>query len=168
MTETASYASLLLQYLEIRRGMVGFTRKWPGNVWKMYRSETISVSVAREADDLYEAFWRPECFTSWASGLSKSVLRRGDDGWHADGPEGPITIRFSDHNAFGVMDHWVVLADGRVVYIPLRVIPNDAASLVMLTLFQFPDMSDEQFGKDADWVRRDLETLKSVAEQGGR
>lgn len=132
----------------------------------MYRSETVCVSVDRDASALYEAFWRPECFPSWASGLSQGDLRQGEDGWQADGPEGPVTIRFSAHNAFGVMDHWVDLGDGRVVFVPMRIVANGTGSAVMLTLFQYPDMSDEIFARDRDWVRRDLETLKSLAEEG--
>lgn len=133
----------------------------------MYRSETVSVAVERDAAALYEAFWRPERFPSWASGLSQAALRPGEGGWQADGPEGPITIRFCDHNPFGVMDHWVDLGDGRVVYVPMRIVANGTGSTVTLTLFQYPDMGDEIFASDLDWVRRDLETLKSLAEHGG-
>ena len=133
----------------------------------MYRSETVCVAVARGADALYEAFWKPERFASWASGLSQGDLRQTGSGWQADGPEGPVTIRFSEHNAFGVLDHWVDLGDGRVVYVPMRIVANGSGSAVMLTLFRYPDMSDETFARDLDWVRRDLETLKSLAEQDG-
>lgn len=132
----------------------------------MYRSETVSVSVNQGAVALYEAFWRPERFPSWASGLSQGDLRQGENGWQANGPEGPVTIRFSPHNDFGVMDHWVDLGDGRAVFVPMRIIANGSGSEVMLTLFQYPDISDEIFARDMDWVRRDLETLKSLAEQG--
>ena len=132
-----------------------------------YRSETVSVSVNHDATALYEAFWQPERFPSWASGLSQGDLRQGENGWQADGPSGRVTIRFSEHNPFGVMDHWVDLGDGRVVFVPMRIIANGTGSEVMLTLFQYPDMSDEIFARDLDWVRRDLETLKSLAEQTG-
>jgi len=74
----------------------------------MLESRTISISIARNWRDVYEALWQPQDFTQWASGLSKSPLENdGADWWKADGPDGPIRIRFSDHNAFGVMDHSV-------------------------------------------------------------
>lgn len=133
----------------------------------MYRSEIVSVAVNRESAALYETFWRPECFPSWASGLSQAALRPGEDGWQADGPEGPLTIRFTEYNSFGVMDHWVDLGGGRVVYVPMRIVANGSGSDVTLTLFQYPDMTEAVFARDLDWVRRDLEALKSLAEQAG-
>jgi hypothetical protein len=133
----------------------------------MYRSETVCVSVRCDAAALYEAFWRPERFAAWASGLSQAGLRRSGERWQADGPDGPITLRFSEHNAFGVMDHWVDLGNGRVIHVPLRIVANGAGSEVMLTLFQYPEMTEEVFQRDIAWVRRDLHTLKSVAEQEG-
>ncbi|MGV6876702.1 polyketide cyclase [Pseudochelatococcus sp. B33] len=112
-------------------------------------------------------FWRPEAFPRWASGLSNAALEQTDAGWKGQGPEGPITVTFSDHNEFGVMDHWVDVGNGNVFYIPLRIIPNASGSEVMLTLFQHPGMTDEKFADDQEWVKRDLEALKALAEQGG-
>ena len=43
-------------------------------------------------------------------------------------------------------------------------VANGTGAEVMLTLFRQPNMSAEMFATDADWVRRDLETLKSLAE----
>ncbi|MDR5817004.1 polyketide cyclase [Caballeronia sp. LZ033] len=120
---------------------------------------TLSVSIARDWRELYEAIWRPEVFPTWASGLAQSTLEAEGDHWRARGPEGDVLIRFTAHNAFGVMDHQVTLPDGHEITMPLRVIPNGAGAEVLLTLFQQPGMSDEQFAADADWVRRDLATL---------
>lgn len=130
----------------------------------MHEATTISISVRRPAQALYEEIWRPEAFPKWASGLSSSSLERDGDAWKAQGPEGPIRIRFSAHNAFGVMDHWVELGDGREVYVPLRVIANGDGAEVLLTLFRQPGMSDADFARDAAWVRRDLQALKSMIE----
>lgn len=41
------------------------------------------------------------------AGLTESDLRQGGTGWPADGPDGTITIRFTPHNVYGVMDHFV-------------------------------------------------------------
>lgn len=65
------------------------------------------------------------------------------------------------------MDHWVELENGSVVHIPLRVIANGDGAEVLLTLFRQPDMTDEIFQRDQDWVGRDLAALKSWIE-GGR
>jgi len=132
----------------------------------MNESRTISVTIDCDWQGLYERIWRPEYFPRWASGLSGSDLRPDGEGWVASGPEGSVRIRFSGHNAFGIMDHWVELEDGQTVYVPLRVIANGDTAEVQLTLFRQSHMTAEQFERDADWVRRDLEKLKDLAEQG--
>lgn len=134
----------------------------------MLESKVITCSVQRNAQDLYEMLWRPESFTRWASGLSNSSLECDDQGWKAQGQEGPIRITFTEHNSLGVMDHRVDLGDGRIVYVPLRVIPNEDGSEVILTLFRQPGMSSEKFAEDEAWVRRDLAALKAWAEEAQR
>lgn len=130
----------------------------------MLSARTISVSVRRNWRELYDRFRRPETFPEWASGLSDASLTRNGDIWTAIGPEGPVSIRFSERNDLGVMDHWVDLGGGQVVYVPLRIIENDDGALVMLTLYRQPGMSDGKFAEDAAWVERDLMALKALAE----
>jgi hypothetical protein len=125
----------------------------------MMQSMTISVSIERDWRDLYEAIWRPEAFQRWASGLAESTLTRNGDAWTVRGPAGDVSIRFTPHNAYGVMDHTVTLANGDEVHVPLRVIRNGQGADVALTLFRQPGMSEDKFAADADWVRRDLATL---------
>jgi len=131
----------------------------------MLHAKTIGISIARPWREVYEAFWRPEAFPGWASGLSNASLRQDGETWMAQGPEGPIRIRFTGHNAFGVMDHSVDLGDGRIVEVPLRVIANAEGCEVLLTLFRQPQMSDEKYAQDEAWVLRDLAALKTLAER---
>ena len=100
----------------------------------------------------------------WASGLSHGPMEPDGAGWRAQGPEGPIRITFTPQNSFGVMDHWVDLGGGRVVYVPLRIVANEEGSEVVLTLFRQPGMSDGTFAADEAWIRRDLAKLKALAE----
>ncbi|MFC4595598.1 polyketide cyclase [Sphingobium tyrosinilyticum] len=127
----------------------------------MLPARTYSVSINRDWRVLYEAIWRPEVFPKWASGLSESDLRQEGDQWFADGPEGSITIRFTPHNDYGVMDHFVDTGDGQEIHVPLRVIQNGDGAEVMLTLFRQPGMDDEMFARDAKWITRDLRALKN-------
>lgn len=131
----------------------------------MLETQTISVSIDRPWRKLYEAWWRPEAFPQWASGLSQSTLERHGERWSAEGPEGPIEITFTPHNAFGVMDHWVDLGNGHEVYIPLRIIANGDGAEVQLTLFRQPDMTGAKFTEDRQWVERDLLALKALSER---
>ena len=132
----------------------------------MAEALTVSVTVAREWRKLYDAFHAPEAFAGWASGLSKVHLHRDGDTWVGDGAEGPIRVRFTPQNDFGVMDHWVDTGADALVYIPLRVLQNGDGAEVVLTLFRQPGMDDAKFAEDQVWVKRDLQKLKAVAEAG--
>jgi hypothetical protein len=131
-------------------------------------ARTLSIAIRRDWRAVYEHFWRPESFPQWASGLSRADLRQVGDTWRATGPEGPISIRFTPRNEFGVMDHWVDLGGGREIYVPLRMIAAGEGCLVTLTLFRQPEMTDSAFAADADWIERDLRALKSLAEAKAR
>ena len=128
----------------------------------MLEARTVSVSIARPGEEVYEAAWRPEDFPKWASGLSASPLVQDGEWWSAAGPEGPVRVRFTERNAFGVMDHHVDLGTGPEVHVPMRVVPNGAGAEVLVTLFRRPGMSDEAFAADVEWVLRDLLALRSL------
>jgi hypothetical protein len=130
----------------------------------MLEARTLSVAIDRSWTEVYDAIWRPEDFPRWASGLSGAGLTQDGDVWRAQGPEGPVTITFTERNAFGVMDHVVDLGGGREVSVPLRVIKNGEGAEVLLTLFRQPWMSDETFAADAAWIMRDLRALKALLE----
>lgn len=130
----------------------------------MLPARTSSVSIAMDWQALYERIWQPEFFPTWAAGLSDSDLRREGDWWLATGPEGAVRIRFTPHNGFGVMDHWVDTGAGELVYVPLRVVANGGGAEVVLTLYRQHDMSDERFAADIKLVNRDLKALKQLVE----
>jgi hypothetical protein len=56
------------------------------------------------------------------------------------------------------------VAPGVEVYVPLRVVANGDGSELTLTLFRQPQMSDDKFEADSEWVQRDLATLKRLLE----
>jgi hypothetical protein len=124
----------------------------------------LSIAIERPADEAYEFLAQPENFAKWASGLGASLRKAGgDDEWIAQTAEGPATVRFSERNAFGVLDHSVTLG-GKSVYVPLRVVRRRAGCELVLTLFRQPGMSDEKFAADAEWVMRDLANAKRLLE----
>jgi len=131
----------------------------------MLPATTFGISINRAWRDAYESIWRPEAFAQWAAGLARANLRRDGGVWKADGPQGPIMIRFSDRNDFGVMDHWVEAGDGVEIYVPLRVVANGDGCEVLITLFRLPLMDDAMFAADAAAMKRDLATLKTVLER---
>lgn len=129
----------------------------------LLQSRHLSVSISRSSSVVYDFVSVPENFRLWASGLGKA-LHKVDDEWVAEAQEGPVRIRFSERNEFGVLDHWVIPMHGLEIYIPMRVIPNGSGCELGFTLFRLPGMSDEKFAADAEWVMRDLTALKSLLE----
>jgi hypothetical protein len=127
----------------------------------MFPTSTISVSINKPPAEVYAFAQVPENFTQWASGLATSLQREGSE-WIADTPEGKAKVRFSEPNAFGVLDHWVALPTGQEIYIPLRVIANGEGSEVSLTLFRLSEMDDAAFARDANMVRKDLAVLRNI------
>lgn len=129
----------------------------------MSTAQVISTHIDRPLEAVAEFLADPFTMNHWASGLGRS-LRQDNGRWRAEGPAGPVFVRFSPPNAFGVADHWVEIADGVEVYVPLRVMAHGWGCDVQLTLQRPPGMSDEQYAADADWVGRDLAILKALLE----
>ena len=123
----------------------------------------LSISINRSAAEAYEFLSVPENFPKWASGLGKSLRQAGED-WIAETAEGPVMVRFCERNSFGVLDHSVKLPRGTSVYVPLRVVANAEGCELVLTLFRQPDVSDEKFAADVEWVMRDLNAAKRILE----
>jgi hypothetical protein len=128
-----------------------------------FESRTISIRINRAADMVYDFMSVAENFPKWASGLGKS-LTKTDSEWIAETPQGPMKVRFTERNSFGVLDHYVIPQTGVEIYVPMRVISNGTGSEVLFTLFRLSEMSDEKFAEDAEWVKRDLNALKNLLE----
>jgi hypothetical protein len=131
-----------------------------------HRKRWLSVRIERSAAEAYEFLAVPENFPKWASGLGRSLRKVGDE-WVAETAEGPVKVRFSERNSFGVLDHTVTLPQGTSVYVPLRVVAREWGCEVVLTLFRRPGISDEKFAADAEWVARDLRAAKRILEDNG-
>lgn len=128
-----------------------------------FESHTLSICIKRPLEQAYAFLARPENFPQWASGLGASMRRDGDV-WIAETPQGPLTVRFSPPNDFGVLDHYVILQSGQEIYIPMRAIANGDGCEILFTLLRLPAMSDQKFAADIAWVQRDLQALKTLLE----
>jgi hypothetical protein len=132
-------------------------------VEKQAVTRRLSIAIDRAPAEAYEFLSAPENFPKWASGLAGSLRRVGED-WIAETPEGRAVVRFTERNSRGVLDHSVTLPRGMTVYVPLRVVAKGSGCELVLTLFRQPDMSDEKFAADAEWVMRDLDAAKRILE----
>jgi hypothetical protein len=125
---------------------------------------TLSVSIARPADDVARFVRNPANLPLWAKSFCRSITRLGD-GWIVGTPDGEMRIRFGPENPWGVLDHWVSPAPGREFHSPMRAVPNGSGTEVLFTLFQPEGMTDLQYNEDLALVAKDLRALKHVLER---
>lgn len=123
----------------------------------------IHAYINRDPKDVYEFASNPKNLPKWAKGLSGSIVQENGE-WIAESPMGKIKVRFVEKNNFGVLDHEVELESGIRVYNPMRVVAHGKGCEMSFTLFRQPDMSDSKFQEDAEFVQRDLNTLKNLLE----
>jgi hypothetical protein len=126
-------------------------------------SRHISVWIDRPADEIYEYASDPANLPQWAFGLGSSVGKIGGR-WFVETSEGRAGFAFVQRNEYGVLDHYVTLPSGEVVYNPMRVIAAESGCEVVFALRRRPGMSDEDFKADADAVAADLTRLRRVLE----
>jgi hypothetical protein len=127
-------------------------------------SRTLSVTIDLPCQAVYDFISPPENFPLWASALCQSI-RQSNGAWIAETHEGSVTVRFTERNALGVLDHYVIPEPGVEFYIPMRVIANGDSTDLIFTLFRLPEMTAEKFAADTEWVLRDLNVLKSLLER---
>ena len=128
------------------------------------RSQHISIDIKRPMSEVYDFASDPLNLPRWAAGLARSKVECDGDQWFTDSPMGRVTFTFTPRNEFGVLDHDVTLPSGQTVHNPLRVISDGDRCEVTFTRRQRPEMTDEDFARDADAVAKDLASLKSVVE----
>jgi len=128
-----------------------------------HQAHNISISIERDLHDVYEFTRRPENFPRWATGLATN-LEPESDYWVAHSPDGPVRVRFTPPNDYGVLDHHVTLPNGTEVYVPMRVVANESGSEVIFTLYRTPGMSEEILARDIGLVTNDLAVLKGLLE----
>lgn len=122
---------------------------------------TITTTIQRPLPEVYAFLVDPANWARWASGMG-SGLENKEGIWLAHSPEGPVQIRFTPANDYGVLDHWVTLPGGTELFLPMRAIANGSGTELLFTLFRQEEWSDEQFAHDASWVLKDLESLRQL------
>jgi hypothetical protein len=126
-------------------------------------SRHVSERIDRPAAEVYEYVVDPANIPNWAHGLGTAV-ENVDGRWFVGAGSGRVGVAFVERNTLGVLDHQVTLPSGEVVYVPMRVIPDGSGSEVVFTVRRLPEMSDEEFARDAGLVQADLTRLKRILE----
>ena len=123
----------------------------------------ISERIDRSPDEVYAYVANPANLPRWAPGLGTSV-EKVDRQWFVDTPAERVRLAFAPQNSLGVLDHYLTLNSGEVIYVPMRVIADENGSEVVLTVRRRPGMTDDEFKTDGDAVAADLARLKRVLE----
>jgi hypothetical protein len=126
-------------------------------------SRHLSERIGRSAQEVYSYASDPANLPRWAPGLGESV-EQVDGQWFADTPAGRVRLAFAPRNDFGILDHYVTLDSGEVIYIPMRVIADESGSEVLFTLRRQRGMTAAEFEADAEAVMADLARLKNILE----
>lgn len=128
-----------------------------------FDAQHITQTIRRDPSDIAVYAGNPANLPQWAVGLSAGI--RNEAGrWITDSPMGEVEIRFRHGIEFGILDHDVIFADGTTVHNRLRILHNDDVSEVVFTVYRLPNVSAEEFARDAELVRQDLERLRDVLE----
>ena len=127
----------------------------------------ISQHIACPAAQAYAFAADPRNLPVWAAGLAGTIAQV-DGQWRASSPMGEVVVEPAPANAFGVLDHTVVLPDGTRVDNPLRVLADGDGCEVVFTLRRRPGTTDDDLERDAAAVAQDLRTLKQVLESAAR
>jgi Polyketide cyclase / dehydrase and lipid transport len=128
------------------------------------RSRYLSESIDRPAAEVYEYAVDPANLPEWAPGLGTSVEKVGEE-WFVETPMGRVAFAFAERNDFGVLDHDVTLPSGETFSNPMRVIADGDRCEVVFTLRRQPDVTDDEFERDAAAVAGDLARLKRLLER---
>jgi uncharacterized protein YndB with AHSA1/START domain len=133
----------------------------------IHESRPVGIVIDAPADEVYSFIVDPSNLPLWAAGLAESDVEEVDGRWFADSPMGRVEVVFAPRNPFGVADHRVITAEGRVFDNPLRVLANGDGAEVAFTVRRHEGMTLEQWDEDCGRVAADLETLRGLLERTG-
>lgn len=124
----------------------------------------ISIAIDRPIEEVYGFLAEPMNFPKWAEGLGDEFSHVEGMTYRARTPMGPMRVLFSEPNRYGVLDHAVIPDSGAPMHNPMRALANGSGSEVVFTLLRRPEMTDDDFARDAEWVAADLARLKTLLE----
>jgi hypothetical protein len=127
------------------------------------QSRHVSEHIDRPVDAVYDYAADPANMAEWAAGLGSS-LKQVDGQWFVEQADGRAGLAFTPRNDLGVLDHYVTLGSGEVVYAPMRVIADGDGSELIFTVRRRPGMTDPEFDTDARAVAADLARLRQLLE----
>lgn len=126
-------------------------------------SNTQSIEIRTEAQDVLHFVANPENLPRWATGFCESIQRDGD-GWSVKTPQGEVGLKIVSHAESGVVDFHMSPAPGVCAIASSRVVPSPVGAVYVFTQSQAPEMPDEAFQAQVDTLGEELKVLKNLLE----
>jgi len=131
----------------------------------MLNSVVVTVSIARPYAEVYDFCADPLNFARWNLLPDALLEPMGGNEYLVDLPQGRRVMRFMSRNDLGVLDYQVYApGESSGPTRPLRLISNEMGADLQMTWFQQPEVSDDQFRSEVEWLRSDLLRLKTFLE----
>jgi hypothetical protein len=127
------------------------------------KSVHVSRIINASVEEVYDFASDVGNLPAWAAGLARSPVTERDGVLLVESPMGCVEVRFVARNAFGVLDHDVMLPSGTVVTNPLRVIAHPDGAEIIFTVRQI-ELTDAEFARDVRAVEADLDRLAAFVE----
>lgn len=128
---------------------------------------TMQISIARPWREVCGFLAEPRHYARWASWIGPSLRQRGGE-WSVRRPRGGwAKVRFSERNAFGVADHWLLEDEDHARLVALRALPHGEGCEVLLTLFREHGSDEAAWARQLAAAQQGLQQLCDVVDGGG-
>jgi hypothetical protein len=129
-------------------------------------SKTLSVQIARPADDAYRFVADAANMPRWAFHNVKSIRQLEPNQWAIETPRGPGKLVLHFDQRFRILDHDFVDPREGAWAAAARIVPAGANDCVyMITLVKPPAMPEEAFHQGLRLVEEELQRLKAILEK---
>ena len=131
----------------------------------MFPSRTISLTINAPCAEVYDLLATPANLSRWTGVAYQAPLERVEDNvWRSHYEGQVVTLTFTPRNPHGIVDLQVTGRGAADRCYRTRVFANGKGTELCCTVLQREDETDEQFESECEWLRTDLQVLKSFLE----
>jgi DNA-binding MarR family transcriptional regulator len=131
------------------------------------RSNTQTVTINRNARDVFAFLSQPENLPQWALPFCKRIEPVEGEWWIVTSPTEGVPdrrLRFVTDASAGVIDMYISPREGVEVLVPTRVVANGDSAEYIFTQFQLPNQPDETFQAQVAGMAIEFAAIKRVLE----
>lgn len=129
------------------------------------RSDTGWVSIDVAPDRVWECL--SDVRNAWPSfsPFAERVYQTGANSFTILNHQGSFMLATRFDRARGLLDHIVRLAGGAEVFVPYRVVPNNAGSTLIMTNVKLLSDTDVAYDEQVAWMHEELKGAKRYVEE---